>query len=115
MRTIQVLLPVYLVGNFYQFEAVSSARDALDVLESFQPDLIISDVNMPDMSGPELCNAVRASPRFRDLPFVLITGSVTEDEFFELRRLSRADAVLRKPIDAEALAETVQRLLGERE
>lgn len=111
MRTIQVLLPVYLVGHFYEFRSVSSGQEALDVLDEFRPDLVISDVNMPDMSGPELCRAIRASSVHADLPVILMSGSIDQAELNAVASESRANAVVSKPIDPERLAATVSEIL----
>ncbi len=115
MRTIQVLLPVYLVGNFYEFSSVGSAKEALKILDEFEPDLVISDVNMPDMSGSQLCEAIRKSERFADMPVVLMSGSVDRGELDAIAAHSRASAVVSKPIDPEKLANTVRALLDDTE
>lgn len=112
MRTIQVLLPVYLVGHFYEFHSVGSAQEALEALDAFKPDLVISDVNMPDMGGSQLCEAIRRHESFADLPVVLMSGSVNRGELDAIGAVSRASAVVQKPIDPEALAKLVGELLG---
>lgn len=112
MRTLQVLLPVYLVGKFYEFKSVGSAKAALAILDEFGPDLVISDVNMPDMTGSQLCQAIRKHERFSRVPVVLMSGSVNRHELDTLGAASRADAVVTKPIDPEKLAATVQALLA---
>ncbi|MDF1565444.1 MAG: response regulator [Deltaproteobacteria bacterium] len=111
MRTIQVLLPVYLVGRFYEFQSVSSAKEALEVIEDFGPDLIISDVNMPDMGGSQLCEAIRQHERFGQTPVVLMSGSVNRSELDAIGAVSKASAVVSKPIDPEKLATIVHDLL----
>jgi len=47
--------------------------DALKKIELFQPDLIISEVNLPNMDGYEFCAEVKNDPRFRSIPFLFLT------------------------------------------
>ena len=59
----------------YRVICAENGRRALDVLENNSPDLMILDLAMPDSSGPEFLQTVRADLRWRDLPVILFTGS----------------------------------------
>ena len=48
----------------------SSGADALEVMGSIAPDLILLDVNMPEMNGFEVCSAIRATPEWLDIPVI---------------------------------------------
>jgi DNA-binding response OmpR family regulator len=55
-------------------------REALDAAELSQPDLILSDVAMPGMSGLELCRRIKASPRTARIPVILMSGAHKEEK-----------------------------------
>jgi sigma-B regulation protein RsbU (phosphoserine phosphatase) len=61
-------------------ETASDGRDGLAKLESFKPDLIILDINMPVMNGYEMCRQLRATPATADVPILFQTGATTEEE-----------------------------------
>jgi two-component system chemotaxis response regulator CheY len=84
--------------------------EALKLLPRHRFDLIITDINMPDINGLELVHFVKSSPDYRRIPLIIITteGSSRDQE----RGLKLgADAYLVKPFRPEALQETVTRLL----
>jgi two-component system chemotaxis response regulator CheY len=84
--------------------------EALKLLPRHRFDLIITDINMPDINGLELVHFVKSSSDYRRIPLIIITteGSSRDQE----RGLKLgADAYLVKPFRPEALQETVTRLL----
>ncbi|MGH7593037.1 MAG: response regulator, partial [Gemmatimonadales bacterium] len=62
-----------LAANGYQVVRASTALQAMDLLETHQPDLLILDLQLPDYSGTELCRRLRADPRFGQFLPVIIT------------------------------------------
>lgn len=97
----------------YLVTAAVDGADAWLKLQEQGADLVVSDVEMPRMDGFELCAAVRASPRLRETPVILVTAL----ESAEHRRRGLevgADAYLGKSsFDQAALLDTVRRLLGD--
>jgi len=84
--------------------------EALRILPREQIDLILTDINMPDINGLELLSFVRKNPLYRELPVIIISteGSRTDIE----RGLSLgANEYLVKPFIPQTLLELVQRLL----
>jgi CheY-like chemotaxis protein len=86
-------------------EAVDG-HDALDLLDSLTADVVISDQEMPNLSGLELRS--RLGPGFTT-PFVLLTGYATRDEF-SASDLLRIDAYLTKPVSSAAINELMTSL-----
>jgi response regulator RpfG family c-di-GMP phosphodiesterase len=74
-----------------------------------RPDVIVMDVRMPGMDGIELTGKLKSEPRTKDIPVVLLTGSVGEETDLET---AGADAVMRKPFGPLELLSLVERLAG---
>lgn len=64
----------------YEVVVAVDGLEAWQLLQEHGADVVVSDVDMPRMDGLALCAAVRASSRFRDLPFVLVTSLATEQD-----------------------------------
>ena len=95
---------------------VMYATDGLEALNKIQeqiPNIIISDVMMPNLNGLDLCQRVRASDLTRHIPIILVTAKVTHED--RLRGLSAgADAYLEKPFHADELLLQVSKLIESR-
>jgi CheY-like chemotaxis protein len=86
---------------------VSSAQDGLAALRAAvdsKPELIISDVNMPYLEGPDAVRILKSLPRFRGVPVILMSGA-------DMRAEGLAQVQLRKPVIAERLLEFVEKLV----
>jgi two-component system chemotaxis response regulator CheY len=88
-----------------------SGFDAMRLLPRAHYDLIITDINMPDVNGLELIHFIRKSEHYRTTPLVIISTQATERDVERGRQLG-ADAFVPKPFSPEALRETCARLLG---
>jgi two-component system chemotaxis response regulator CheY len=89
----------------------ASGFEALRVLPREQFDLVITDINMPDINGLELVSFVRSNERYRSIPLVIVSTEGSErdrDRGLELG----ADAYLVKPFDPAALCQVVSELLS---
>jgi CheY-like chemotaxis protein len=93
------------VGGF-EVSVCSSGRTLLERLTEFEPDLIIVDVLMPDMTGPEVLEEIRRKPEFDKVPVVYLTGVIQEEELEDLLKTGVADIIL-KPFDPMTLADRV--------
>ena len=94
----------------YNVITASNGREALDYLDLVNPKAIISDYNMPIMDGIEFLKKVREIPKYTSVPFLILTGSLSEEK--ELRSISQgADIILRKPIQVDLLLTQVGQLL----
>ncbi len=74
----QKLLQTALVAAGYEFRLSEDGRSALAVALSEKPDLILLDVNLPDMTGIEICRALKAEPKTRHIPVLMLTGEARE-------------------------------------
>ena len=96
----------------FQVMNAENGRQALTRIKERQPDLIISDINMPEMDGIEFCKKINADPNLAVIPFVVMS---TNSERGIMRRLFDlgASSYLVKPFNMEQLLITVERLLSE--
>ena len=93
---------------------IDKAEDGLEAWEMMQKsdyDLIICDIRMPRMSGLELKKLLRSTPRFGELPFLMITGEVSEDMMARAVE-SKWDGYLLKPFPSAVLEKSLLKLLG---
>lgn len=109
-KTITNLLQVYLMGWGLQFFDAGNGVQGLAKAREIKPDLIISDVQMPEMDGFALCAAVRADSALHATPFLLLT-SLKDEASRQRGRLVGASAFLNKPVSVDELRERVRELL----
>ena len=100
-------LTFLLRGEGHTVHAASNGKVALELMALARPELIVTDLMMPVMSGLELARAVRQDGEFRDLPIILCSGvqapvSVEEQHLFT--------AILRKPYPPATLVRFVAQL-----
>ena len=78
------MLEVALGMEGYEVHTATNGREALSAIESFQPDLVVSDVRMPEVNGYELARRLRENPRTRYIPIILQSATRIEAEDFRL-------------------------------
>ena len=87
--------------------------EAMAQVAEESPELILLDIMMPKMSGFEVCKRLKADPKTRDIPIVMVTA-LNETGDIERAAECGADDYLSKPIDRKALVELVRNLLAAR-
>jgi class 3 adenylate cyclase len=104
------LLADLLAAKGYAVDTAGSGREALERIAAAPPDLVLLDVVMPEMSGYEVCRAIRTSPATALLPVVLVTALDPAEE--RVKGLEAgADDFLAKPINQPELLARVRSLL----
>ena len=99
-----------LAAHGHEPEAVTDSRNALDAARSFAPDLVITDIQLPHVSGLELIRLIRKDEELATVPIMAVTAySARGDE--ERIRAAGAQAYVSKPISVVRFAETVDELL----
>jgi len=91
----------------------ASGFEALRSLPRDEFDLIVTDINMPDINGLELVSFVKRNAAFRSIPLVIVSTEGSERDREKGLELG-ADAYLVKPFDPEALRRVARELLGKR-
>jgi len=103
------LIRLLLEGDGYRVEVATNGREGLQRVKAGPPDLIISDVVMPEMDGYAFCRAVKSVQATRRIPFVLLTERRTPGDI--LRGLEGgADNFITKPFEGAYLLERVRRI-----
>jgi DNA-binding response OmpR family regulator len=95
----------------YLPRVASSGQQALDEVCEFVPDLVISDVSMPGLSGLDVCRALKAAPRTSATAVLLVSAMFSEQDRAAGMQAG-ADDYLAKPIRPSVLLERVRLLLG---
>ena len=99
-----------LAAHGHEPEAVTDSRVALDAARNFSPDLVITDIQLPHVSGLELIRMIRSDEGLADVPIMAVTAySARGDE--ERIRAAGAQAYVSKPISVVKFAQTVDELL----
>jgi two-component system cell cycle response regulator DivK len=99
-----------LAAHGHEPEAVTDSRDALDAARNFSPDLVITDIQLPHVSGLELIRQLRSDEKLAEIPIMAVTAySAKGDE--ERIRAAGAQAYVSKPISVVRFAQTVDELL----
>ena len=86
--------------------------EALKILNTTDINLVLSDVNMPNLDGLELLNKIKAQARWKDLPVILITTEGSHAKVLEAVRLG-AKGYVRKPFTSEQIREKVLSCMAE--
>lgn len=100
-------------GLGYQIVTASNAGQAMELARSSQPDLILSDVCMPHGNGYDLIDAVKADPQLRQIPFVFISSTFTNEEARTKGIAHGAKKYLFRPIEPQRLLEEVEACFSE--
>jgi len=100
-----------LVGAGFEVETVEDGAAALAALQARSFDLMVSDVQMPEMSGLELTARVRSLPALAKLPIILVTSLDQPEDIQEGARVGANEYIIKGQFDQKALLEAVSRLL----
>lgn len=105
-----------IVGNLLKelgCQKITEAEDGIDALRKLEGgviDFVISDWNMPNMTGLELLQKVRAADPLKHLPFLLITAEAKKENIIEAAQ-NGADGYIVKPFTAAVLSDKVHNIL----
>jgi len=101
-----------LVRAGFDVTSVANGRLALDALTKRQFDLVLSDQQMPMMTGIQLCENMRDLPAYRNTPFILLTAKCMEIDRARLAQTLKISAALPKPFSPSELVNCIEEALA---
>jgi DNA-binding response OmpR family regulator len=108
---IVVALEFLLEKSGYEVRVAANGNEVLGLLESFRPDLVLLDVMMPQVSGYEVCQRMRARADWRDIKIVMLSAKGRAVEVSKGMSLG-ADLYVTKPFSNTELVATIAKLLS---
>ncbi|MDR0503425.1 MAG: response regulator [Treponema sp.] len=100
----------YFLVSQYDLRVVKSACEALNFLNSSSADIILLDIEMPDISGFEFLEDIRRIPRYANVPIIIVSGN-SGPQFMERAGSSGAVDVLTKPVEPNMLVDVIEKAL----
>lgn len=100
-----------LEAHGYQTSGTSNGFEALDLVRKLRPDLILMDIQLPQVSGLEVTRWIKDDPELRNIPVVAVTAFAMKGDEERIRE-GGCEAYLSKPISVGKFIETVRRFIG---
>ncbi len=99
--------------GFTQIEEAEDGQKAFDRLMSEKFDFVVSDWNMPNMTGIDLLRKVRATPQIKDIPFLMVTAEAKQENIVEAIKAGVSNYIV-KPFTVATLDEKVKKIFKEK-
>ena len=103
LTTLEILQAFLEDAGYRRFVTTSEAPHALELLENEHPDVVLTDLNMPQVSGFDILAAMRANSEFRHIPTIVLTSADDSETKLKALQLGASD-FLAKPVDPSELA-----------
>jgi CheY-like chemotaxis protein len=97
----------------YEVRTENQGSMAIPAAREFNPDLILLDVMMPDMTGDEVSAQLKEDDQLQHIKYIFMTAIVTKEETAEMGNQIGGNEFLAKPVKAEELIATIERVLAE--
>jgi DNA-binding response OmpR family regulator len=107
------LIHLHLSIEGFTVVIAADGREGLYMAGAERPDLVISDVNMPEVSGLEMIRQLRAQPELKNTPILVLTALGKEEMDQGIR--AGADRAMNKPVHLDALVDEVREMLARSE
>ncbi len=111
--SLRAAVEAYLSDSGFKVETAVNGQEGLEKLQTMIPDLVITDVMMPEVDGYQLLAQMREDPRLKSIPVVFLTARGMKSDRIQGYQ-ARCDAYLSKPFDPEELVAIVENLLDRR-
>lgn len=104
------VIETLLDGEDYQLYYANSGQQALERLDSYQPDVILLDVMMPDLDGIEVCKRIKAQAQWQNVPIIMVTALSTKEDLARCLAIG-ADDFISKPVNRTELRARINSML----
>lgn len=99
-----------ILSDFFEVKVFKNGQECLDAMNEEWPDLVLSDVLMPELNGLELCKNIKGDIKTSHIPVILLTACTTIDD--QIKGIQEgADAYIQKPFNAQHLLTSIEALL----
>ena len=105
-----LVLVKHALSEIYEVESASSGEEALRCIETEIPDMVLLDVEMPGMGGPEVAKMMKADEKFANIPIVFLTGDSDPETEAECLKLGADDFII-KPFVPMVMQRRISRIL----
>jgi len=109
-----LMLMSQLLSTKYHVETATNGKEAMEIIQKEELDIIISDVMMPVMDGLELTKKIKADPNFQHLPVILLTAKTQEEDRAEALQIG-ADSYVTKPFKLSDLELRINNIVENRQ
>lgn len=108
--TIQKVVELILAEEGFEIKATNNGEEALNIIPSFKPDIILADIEMPKINGYQLCENIKQDTSMHDIPVILLAGAFEPiDE--DLANQVKADDFIIKPFESQELISKINAAL----
>jgi two-component system, cell cycle response regulator DivK len=109
----RLLVRRVLMADDYEVMEAGNATEALAVIKNQHPDLILMDINMPEVDGYTLTMRIKTMPEFQAVPIIALTANVMRGDR-EKSLEAGCDGYIQKPIDIDTIVSNIERYLRKR-
>jgi signal transduction histidine kinase/response regulator of citrate/malate metabolism len=113
VETNQKVIMAYLENHDLRIFIAENGRDAIAKVKLYNPDLILMDIQMPELNGYDATEIIKSMPEYAAIPVIALTASVMQDD--EIKLGKAFDDFLRKPVSKKTLIKTLAKFLPYRE
>lgn len=112
--TIQKVVELVLAEEGFEIKATNDGEEALSAIQTFMPDVVLADIEMPKVNGYQLCEKIKTNPDTKDIPVILLAGAFEPlDE--ELAKNVGADDYIVKPFESQELISKINAAVASKE
>ena len=101
-----------ILGQQYDLRVVKAASEAISYLNKNPSDVILLDIEMPNISGFEFLEDIRNIPSYLNVPIIVVSGN-SGHTFYNKAKEYKANAVLTKPVRPDVLIDTIEKVYAE--
>jgi DNA-binding response OmpR family regulator len=109
--TIQKVVELVLSEEDFEIKSVNNGEDALNLIDTFKPDVVLADIEMPKINGYKLCEKIKQSPSTARVPVILLAGAFEPIDATLAREVGADDSVI-KPFESHELISKINASLA---
>ena len=103
------VINAFIEGKNLEIVEAKTGKQALEILESFTPDLILMDIQMPELNGFETTKIIRKNEKLKSIPIIAVSANATREEVEKYNKVF--EAYLTKPLDEDVFIKTLSKYL----